>query len=159
MSQEEWNEMKRSERFEEFAPPTKYTKDKNEKNTDQHKTEKRKREKKNKEWRQERASLFQNNRNNIKNSFGLIHIEDKKNTIVTDSRDNITEEVESRSSNRRGAEISPPMNFDYFGPTSSKVTRTSNVKNEMNESIEAGLRFLRNQIENKRKPPKEVFYS
>lgn len=49
----------------------------------------------------------------------------------------------------KGAEIAPPTTFDYYGPTSTKKNRTNNPKPNIEESITAGLKFLRQQVEKK----------
>ncbi|CAH1183265.1 unnamed protein product [Phaedon cochleariae] len=60
----------------------------------------------------------------------------------------------------RGVEIAPPPTFDYYGPTSSKIPRRSEQSKPLEDSIEAGLKFLRKQVEHKEKStkhPEEMF--
>ncbi|GAB0093723.1 hypothetical protein DMENIID0001_088970 [Sergentomyia squamirostris] len=47
---------------------------------------------------------------------------------------------------KKGAEFAPPPTYDYYGPSSSKQSRRPGVsQNELERSIEAGLKFLRDQ--------------
>lgn len=48
---------------------------------------------------------------------------------------------------QRGAAIPPPATFDYFGPTSSKQARPIPSSANLEASISAGLRFLREQVD------------
>nr|XP_022908615.1 coiled-coil domain-containing protein 174 [Onthophagus taurus] len=49
----------------------------------------------------------------------------------------------------KGVEIAPPPTFDYYGPSLSKKLKTSKPKEDIAESITAGLQFLRQQSEKK----------
>lgn len=66
-------------------------------------------------------------------------------------RNELSEDEEEEEDNRRGeggVEIAPPPTFDYYGPTGKgqKAARQKPVsKNALEASIEAGLKFLRNQ--------------
>lgn len=61
------------------------------------------------------------------------------------------EEEEDQRKARGGVEIAPPPTFDYYGPTSAaaggghKVRKPPVSKTSLEASIEAGLKFLRNQ--------------
>lgn len=49
---------------------------------------------------------------------------------------------------RRGAAIPPPATFDYYGPTTSKQQRTARPPPaDLEASISAGLKFLREQVD------------
>lgn len=126
-SQEEWVDKKRKERPEEFAPPSTYKKDTREKR---------------KSWKRRNSDEY----NESKEESTLIddELEDR---LMSDYKEISKEDKRGRN---RGAEIAPPPTFDYYGPSSSKRTRDkSNVNIE--ESIEAGLQFIRNQFEKKKK--------
>lgn len=64
-----------------------------------------------------------------------------------DDDDDVLDENDDRVPNKSGAEIAPPLTFDYYGPTSSKQPRRSgkNPREHLETSIEAGLKFLREQ--------------
>lgn len=51
---------------------------------------------------------------------------------------------------RKGAEIAPPPTFDYYGPSSTKQQKANTFTN-LEDSIAAGLRFLREKAEFKQK--------
>ncbi|GLV41319.1 uncharacterized protein CBL_04843 [Carabus blaptoides fortunei] len=51
---------------------------------------------------------------------------------------------------RKGAEIAPPSTFEYYGPSSSKSKKVD-ASVSLEESIAAGLKFLRDQVEKKEK--------
>jgi hypothetical protein len=57
------------------------------------------------------------------------------------------QEVETETE-AKGAAIPPPATFDYYGPTSSKQQRpAANPPANLEASISAGLRFLRDQVD------------
>lgn len=64
-------------------------------------------------------------------------------------RNELSEDEEDSEEERvvKGNEIPPPPSFEYYGPTSSKHPRrtTTNPKEHLEKSIEAGLKFLREQ--------------
>lgn len=166
MTQEEWNEMKRSERVDDFAPPTSYStnnfaENKEEKkidtNTSDDDSKRKKRYKKNKQWREEKKSLSGHDHKLMPNKYDVDDLIDLTNAgSIADSGSSHENRKLSHFKRRRGTEIPPPLQFDYFGPTSSKVPRRSFEKDDINESIEAGLQFLRKQLEEKEKRPKRV---
>lgn len=51
---------------------------------------------------------------------------------------------------REGAEIAPPSTFEYYGPSSSKSKKVD-TSVSLEDSIAAGLKFLREQAEKKEK--------
>ncbi|XP_034661031.1 coiled-coil domain-containing protein 174 [Drosophila subobscura] len=59
----------------------------------------------------------------------------------TTPSDDIDDDAPSTSSGSRGAAIPPPPGLNDMGPPAAKVSRT---QNELERSIEAGLKFLRN---------------
>lgn len=138
MSQEQWNEKKRLERNPEFAPPAaaaavaaipvetdfEYPDSKsfNRFTTIKPKTFKRR------------------NAEPVGNMFNApIRNELDGNDFPVD--DDRTEEVKHKRT-----EIPPPPTFDYYGPTSSgSRSRTQNPNNDISSSIDAGLKFLREQ--------------
>lgn len=66
---------------------------------------------------------------------------------------------QSHNSRGKGVEIAPPASFDYYTPA-SKVKPSTKRKLATEESIEAGLKFLRNEIEKKQTSkghPSEMF--
>lgn len=50
---------------------------------------------------------------------------------------------QDESNKRRRAEVAPPPTFDYYGPTPTSKPKPKGVNPDLTESIEAGLRFLR----------------
>nr|XP_023014486.1 coiled-coil domain-containing protein 174 [Leptinotarsa decemlineata] len=63
-------------------------------------------------------------------------------------------QIDSNESERgKGVEIAPPPSFEYYGPSQKKIKRSPTV-NMFEDSIEAGLKFLRKQVEEKEKPPR-----
>lgn len=48
---------------------------------------------------------------------------------------------------QRGAAIPPPATFEYFGPSSSKQTKSRPPTANLEESISAGLKYLREQVD------------
>lgn len=123
MSQEQWNEMKRNERINEFAPPVE----------DDSKSFNRFTTIKPKVFKRRNAEPVENMFNEpIRNELN-------GNDFPVDN-DN------DDSSKRRRAEIAPPPTFDYYGPTSSgHRPKTQKIHNDISASIDAGLQFLRNQ--------------
>ncbi|KAG5889006.1 hypothetical protein JTB14_033936 [Gonioctena quinquepunctata] len=73
---------------------------------------------------------------------------------------NIIHEVPEDSERGIGVEIAPPPTFDYYGPGQNKKPKVTPEINMFEDSIEAGLKFLRNQVEEKEKSskhPREMF--
>ncbi|KAF2885118.1 hypothetical protein ILUMI_21052 [Ignelater luminosus] len=76
------------------------------------------------------------------------------------STDSFESDSESESRRGKGIEISPPPTFDYYGPSDTKRTKCSSRKVNLEDSIAAGLKFLRQQVEKKNtssKHPSEMF--
>ena len=55
--------------------------------------------------------------------------------------------TEPKVSMHQGAAIPPPATFDYYGPTSSKQHRHASQAVNLDASISAGLKFLRDQVD------------
>lgn len=138
MSQEQWNTKKRAERPNEFAPvyesepenEIKFVPEPNAPGTDDFKY-----------YEEENKNLFFSSKKRVTKN-----IESYSTPIVNElsSGDEIDDE-EERSGPKR-AEIPPPPTFDYYGPTSSGFSkREKRPKPNIENSIEAGLKFLRNQ--------------
>lgn len=172
MTQDEWVEKKRNERAEEFAPPQIYSKrefrssvktsnsgetDKSLKfTTKKFKTKKGRREKVNVEAEVSDTleDIYQSvamEPTPIENLCEEADFDDHNKTM----HEKIYEtETISSGSTRKGVEIAPPPTYEYYGPSDSKKRKY--VKSEVNiqNSIEAGLKFLRKQVEDKQKTSK-----
>lgn len=61
-------------------------------------------------------------------------------------RRNLSPEAE-REPPQRGAAVPPPATFDYYGPSSTKQTRSMPAAATLEASISAGLKFLREQVD------------
>lgn len=83
-------------------------------------------------------------------------LQDYKTTKRTYSKDT---EDDQRGN---GVEIPPPPTFDYYGPSGIKVPKPTMPRSNIEESIEAGLKFLRQQVEKREKltnHPREMYLS
>lgn len=121
MSQQQWNEMKRTERNPDFAPPIMIPEP--EQSFNRFTTIKPKQMKRRNET-----------------AYGNMYSEPIKNEL--DGEDFPIEQDESNK--RRRAEVAPPPTFDYYGPTSTASKPKSHGNNtDITSSIEAGLKFLR----------------
>lgn len=162
MTQKEWVEKKRKDRPTEFAPPTTYRKNF------------RAAESSTTEDKIETIETLKFSTVKPKNKY-------KKYTVTTSSSDmekldqkaqsrkdpdvrvdmllrdyRQTEEIidlvsEDNVCKRKGVEVAPPPTYDYYGPSSTKIKRNSKAGTNIQESIEAGLKFLRKQVEQKEK--------
>lgn len=74
------------------------------------------------------------NKNKIENP---IPIQNEMSEDETDDDDN--------DDKKQGIEIPPPPTYEYYGPSSSGKRFKSNNNKNLEDSIEAGLKFLRNQ--------------
>lgn len=120
MSQQQWNEMKRTERNPEFAPPSMMEEPPQSFNrftTKKPKPMKRRNE----------------------TAYGNMFNEPIKNEL--DGNDFPLEVDESNK--RRRAEVAPPPTFNYYGPTSTSKPKPHGNNTDITASIEAGLKFLR----------------
>ncbi|KAJ8969677.1 hypothetical protein NQ317_000540 [Molorchus minor] len=84
-------------------------------------------------------------------------------SCIKDVENRDTDSNKSKGEDRgRGVEIAPPPSFEYYGPGHSKRPRVTGKGTNIEESIDAGLKFLRNQYERKEKStkhPREMFLS
>lgn len=141
-TQEQWNEIKRNERNNEFAP-IKY--DTNRFNTN--------------------STLFDNTRNSLEShankkktftwkspTFNYESDEkfnSEKHKTKTFKRRPLphyeSDEEELNTEKRKRTEVPPPPTFDYYGPTQTTHRKTRNPVPDLETSIAAGLKFLREQ--------------
>lgn len=156
MSQEQWNEMKREERVSEFAPTSplnksgekrKKNKNKREKNRDQN-TEsvyESKAEEKEvepevpmddlmEEVEEEKPGLYFTTKKKLKRRNYQPEVEEEK-------------EDELRPPGTGGVQVPPPPTFDYYGPPILGLNKRAKAAPNLETSIEAGLKFLRNQTD------------
>lgn len=88
-----------------------------------------------------------------------------KNIQGIDSRKSFSEETldsEDNGNRGNGVEIAPPPTFNYYGPGHNKKPRTAPKATNIHDSIEAGLKYLRRQVEEKEKStkhPREIYLS
>ncbi|CAH1104679.1 unnamed protein product [Psylliodes chrysocephalus] len=172
MTQEEWVEQKRADRQKEFAPPTNYRKDfrANIKQTDREDTEVDKtltfttKKASNSRWKFERNTI-NDEFNYSKSSTYFEEIHQSPNIQQTpikdldtglDFDDTLLEEYNKiiGNSNKIGVEIAPPPTYDYYGPSQNKIRKHEAKQTNIHDSIEAGLKFLRKQVEEKEKSTK-----
>ncbi|XP_044262244.1 coiled-coil domain-containing protein 174 [Tribolium madens] len=118
-TQEEWVDKKRKERPNEFAPP--------------------------KEYRKERKKMYDSDEESSKFKMRQTTKKSKPEPIVNELSD---DENESRDRGK-GAEVAPPPTYDYYGPGKSKKSQKRPEAPNVSDSIEAGLKFLREQMEKK----------
>ncbi|KAJ3640768.1 hypothetical protein Zmor_027311, partial [Zophobas morio] len=82
---------------------------------------------------------------------------------MSDEEDNLLKDYRKTGefSRSRGAEIAPPPTYDYYGPSDSKRKKQDKRPNDVSESIEAGLKYLREQMEKKQsgKRYEDIFLS
>lgn len=125
MSQYEWNEMKRTERNPDFAPPTMETMPTmdtfNRFTTKKPKPMKRRNEA----------------------SYGNMYNEPIRNELDGNDFPVDDDQNQDDSSKRKRAEVPPPPTFDYYGPSSSSKPKPKVRHDDITTSIEAGLKFLR----------------
>ncbi|KAI4460326.1 hypothetical protein MML48_6g00006369 [Holotrichia oblita] len=172
-TQEDWVHKQRRERKEEFAPPSSYVEDKN----SLYFTSKKESKTKNKERKKDsfyidtsRPPPKINNPSKRKvNPYKTEEQEDSHKTKKFEPKPIVDEcidfddeqnelmkdylvfkerfETEERG---RGAEIAPPPTFEYYGPSGSKRIKPQVKKVAIEDSISAGLQFLRQQAEKKK---------
>lgn len=170
MSQEQWNEMKRTERNPDFAPPSSAEPAFNRFTT-----------KKSKPFKPSNTMTHGNSfnepiRNEVNDNDHPAVQEDEFSELLptTESFNRFTTkkplkrrnemahqnmfnqpirneldgndfpvDEDDESNKRRRAEFAPPPTFDYYGPSSSTKPKTHVQNPDISSSIEAGLRFLR----------------
>ncbi|XP_065363090.1 coiled-coil domain-containing protein 174 [Calliphora vicina] len=136
MSQEQWNEYKRNERINEFAPPTA--------SNAPDKTLKRTNFKSNSNFH---APANYNNVPPTEIDTGFSKYQSTKKTFKRRNCVEATQEDLPSTSNytKTGVCIPPPTNLeDFHLPSHNKKAKSSH---ELEKSIEAGLRFLRNNCD------------
>ncbi|XP_011197097.1 coiled-coil domain-containing protein 174 [Zeugodacus cucurbitae] len=133
MCQEQWNEKKRSERIEEFGPVS----DSQIQNQYQPK-------RKNFTSMPPPENLVFRDKSNKDNPFkteNFVSYQSSKSDRTFQRRSYGAESVESK---QLGAAIAPPVDLDYVSLPHTKKLKSSS---ELESSIEAGLRFLRNNCD------------
>lgn len=125
MSQEQWNEMKRAERVQEFAPFFEPERTQlNRFTTIQPKAFKRR------------------NAETVPTPLNMYNAPIQNELDANE----YPEPQDDESNKRRRAEFAPPPTFEYYGPTTTSHPRPKQTAtNDLQSSIEAGLRFLREQ--------------
>lgn len=159
VSQDTWNERQRKERVDEFAPPVESKDIKRKNNGKDGKGEKRK----NKfDYSYQREVPVETN-NYIEDRRGNLFFTTKKSefkrrnyeapttstgTNIQSQPEFIQNELSSDEDTYHhigGVAIPPPPNWDYYTPEEKKNHQSKSTKPELERSIEAGLRFLREQ--------------
>lgn len=120
MSQEQWNELQRTERNPDFAPPSMESPPPS---FNRFTTKKPK-------------PIKRRNEAAVENMFN----EPIRNEL---DGDDFPLDDEDAANKRRRAEIAPPPTFDYYGPASVSRPKMKGVNADIGDSIEAGLQFLR----------------
>lgn len=118
MSQLQWNDLQRAKRNPDFAPPPSMESSFNRFTTIK-----------------KPATIKRRNETAVNNMFNEpIRNELDGNDFPPDEND---------ANKRRRAEIAPPPTFDYYGPVSVSKLKAKAANPDLSDSIEAGLRFLR----------------
>lgn len=172
MTQEEWVDKKRSERPTEFAPPTYPEFSKRAKNITDTKvneksestTKKIKQRNYNNRPKKQMTEVTRNYENSSA-STPIYTSNDFENRLLNDYNKDAQKHLydsyhkpdihEPDSEDRgKGTEIAPPPTYEYYEPSSKKLRKSSPKHIDIEESIEAGLKFLRKQAEAKQKARK-----
>lgn len=153
MSQEQWNEKKRGERNSEFAPTEALNKSPKKRENYKHTRDINSQVDKSKnDFVQERyfpppPEMEMDQEEEEDERKGLYFTTKKK----LKRRNYQAEEPEEVPRTRSGgAEVPPPPTFDYYGPPVlglNKKAKPEANKNQLSSSIEAGLKFLRDQTD------------
>lgn len=146
-SQEEWVDKKRKERPDEFAPPSAYRREY--RSTTVHQVEDT-----DKSLRFSSKKTSEKSKNPYKQNvvhhpvpiMNELSSDEDQDALLSDYK--VISETNDLSRGKR-AEIAPPATYDYYGPTSSKKNRKGPEGGNVSDSIEAGLKFLRQQLEKK----------
>jgi hypothetical protein len=128
MTQEEWVNKKRDERPDEFAPF--YSRESESRSDRRDQSEGRVPKKK---------KYFQENRFEPTKYPQTEHEPSHQASATTSGA----------AQGRRGAEIPPPASFDYYTPQHKSFQSNKTRANDTEKAIEAGLSFLRQQMEKK----------
>ncbi|PSN56573.1 hypothetical protein C0J52_01565 [Blattella germanica] len=143
MSQEEWVKKKRTDRPQEFAPPSTYQPDFIP-TLEQEET-------------RPKPTLFFSSKKPASSTFQPTPIEDEIGPPLSYSTKHskiplhkLEQDSPSCSTSRgQGAEVPPPPTFDYYGPSSTAPKRKATAGSDLESSISAGLKFLRQQAEDR----------
>lgn len=157
-SQEEWVDKKRRERPEEFAPPSSYRKnfrstveDNLPRDVDRSLKFSTKRSLKDDVNPYKRSSYEEIPQDKLMEPTPIIDecVETPLHNKTKRIQSDYSSDSDSDDSQRKGAEIAPPPTYDNYGPSSTKKSKTSKSKENIELSIEEGLKFLRKQVEKK----------
>lgn len=172
-TQEDWVHKQRKERKEEFAPPSSYIEDKNSlyftsKKVSKTKEKEHKRDgfyidtsrpppkinnpskrKTNPYKTEEHQDLPKTKKFDPKPiDDECIDFDDEQNELMKDYL--VYKEKSEAEERGRGVEVAPPPTFEYYGPSGSKRSKPQVKKVLIEDSISAGLQFLRQQAEKKK---------
>lgn len=163
-TQEEWVEKKRKERPSEFAPPTAFQKrsmgksDKDGADTQEDKSlyfSTKKSGNANKSENSKRGlNPYKRNASPELRTPIVNELSDDDDSRYQGGSRNDDSDSDSGSDRGRGVEIAPPPTFDYYGPSGSKKHKPEKRKTNIEDSIAAGLNYLREQTEQKQKSHK-----
>lgn len=133
MSQEQWVELKRQERPQEFAPiavegPS-------------YRTAPSQPDYQSDEYVEESKQLFFTSKKKPQQFKKRNYIDEPPSVPIRNELSDDSDE----DSKQKGAEIAPPATYEYYGPSSSKQSRPGMSQLDLERSIEAGLKFLRDQ--------------
>jgi hypothetical protein len=130
-SQKEWVDKKRKERPSEFAPPSAYKRE-------YRSTSKR-------EIDESERSLHFTTKTTKKDDKPKAKPVPIVNELSDDEGDTLLADYRVAS----GVEVAPPPTYDYYGPSDTKRSKKEPQVGNMSDSIEAGLKYLREQLEKK----------
>jgi hypothetical protein len=131
-SQKEWVDKKRKERPSEFAPPSAYKRE-------YRSTSKR-------EIDESERSLHFTTKTTKKDDKPKAKPVPIVNELSDDESDTLLADYRVASG---GVEVAPPPTYDYYGPSDTKRSKKEPQVGNMSDSIEAGLKYLREQLEKK----------
>ncbi|XP_059619935.1 coiled-coil domain-containing protein 174 [Phlebotomus argentipes] len=136
MSQEQWVELKRQERPQEFAPIVEeLPKYQNVPETNYQAEE----------YEEESKQLYFTSKKKPQQQFKKRNYVPEPPPESVPIRNELSDDSDDESRGKR-AEIAPPATFDYYGPSSSKQQKRQPMSGmDLERSIEAGLKFLREQ--------------
>uniref|UniRef100_A0A1B0CS39 Uncharacterized protein n=1 Tax=Lutzomyia longipalpis TaxID=7200 RepID=A0A1B0CS39_LUTLO len=131
MSQEQWVELKRQERPQEFAP------------VEQPRSNFAAKTEEPEEYFEDSKQLYFTTKKNPQ--FRKRNYVPEPPQVSVPIRNELSDDSDDESGKKR-AEIPPPATYDYYGPSSSKQSRGQKMSQvDLEQSIEAGLKFLRDQ--------------
>lgn len=152
-TQEEWVEKQRKERKAEFAPPTSFQrstrKESVENDDDDYDTSSKSLYFSTKKFDFSKGKTKETINPYKRNNDSTEHRTPIVNELSDDDNDDVMDERRGK-----GVEIAPPPTFDYYGAGSAKKQKKEHKKENLEDSISAGLKFLREQAEQKQKSHK-----